>query len=47
MDTGPGPGGDLEGEPAHLGNGGGGGEGFVTKTPRFLAEELGNGAAIS
>ena len=47
MDTGLGPGGVLEGEAAHLGDGGGGGEGFVTKTPRFLAEELGNGAAIS
>lgn len=47
MDTGPAPGGVLEGEPAHLGGGGGGGKGFVTKTPRFLAKELGSGAAIS
>ena len=47
MDTGQAPGGVLESEPAHLGGGGGGGKGFVTKTPRFLAEELGNGAAIS
>lgn len=47
MDTGPALGGVSEGEPAYLGGGGGGGKRFVTKTPRFLAEELGNGAAIS
>lgn len=47
MDTRQALGGVLEGEPAHLGGGGGGGKGFVTKTPRFLAEELGNGAAVS
>ena len=43
-DTGAGPGGVLEDEMPHLG---GGDEGSVVKTPRFLAEETGDRAAIS
>ena len=46
-DTGVGPGGVLEDETPHLGGGEGGDEGFVVKTPRILAEETGDRAAIS